>query len=115
MNMYTLTEVNIGIDTGTSIKVGRIDLLAISDDKVIIIDYKTDSNPPTRGSDIPPQYVKQLKFYKSAIQDIYKTSTVLVKILWLENLNFMQVLEDDGGDEGNRTPDPLRAKQMLYP
>ncbi len=20
-----------------------------------------------------------------------------------------------GGDEGNRTPDPLRAKQMLYP
>ena len=36
---------------------GKIDRLAVTDDEVLIVDYKTNRPPPTSSHEVPPAYV----------------------------------------------------------
>ncbi|MES2214984.1 MAG: UvrD-helicase domain-containing protein [Pseudomonadota bacterium] len=81
LEMEVFTEVSVRDKT----QIGRIDLLGISSDKAIIIDYKTDKGPHT---EMPQQYKMQLMFYKSAVQKIYPDHKIEAKVLWLEDLSF---------------------------
>ncbi|WP_316355188.1 UvrD-helicase domain-containing protein [Candidatus Trichorickettsia mobilis] len=85
------TEVNIGVLQDNQTKIGRIDLLSISSDKLIIIDYKSDAHPPMVQHFISTDYINQLNFYRSIMQEIYPRHNVVCKILWLENGSFMTV------------------------
>lgn len=88
LQMQTYTEVSIANKYDGISRIGRVDLLAMSDTKIIIIDYKTDKNTPVDIKKINNQYIEQLKFYKSTLELIYKDHYVEAKILWLENLTF---------------------------
>jgi ATP-dependent helicase/nuclease subunit A len=72
-------------------KIGRIDLLAISNDEVIILDYKTDSHPPTSSDEVNDKYKTQLKFYADSMKKIMPNHKIKAQILWLENLKFMDI------------------------
>jgi ATP-dependent helicase/nuclease subunit A len=72
-------------------KVGRIDLLAIGNEEIIIFDYKTDENPPKNSQEVNKDYIDQINFYKLAISKLYSTKKVKAKILWLENIEFMEL------------------------
>jgi ATP-dependent helicase/nuclease subunit A len=85
------TELNLGIDETTVVKIGRIDLLAISNDKITIIDYKSDLNPAKTKESIPINYIEQLNFYTNIVQKLYPTKAVIRMILWLENGCFMTI------------------------
>ena len=65
----------------------RIDLLKINDSKILIIDYKSDDNPPDKA---PQQYLTQLENYKKAVQKIYPDHQITAKILWIKFLKFNQ-------------------------
>jgi ATP-dependent helicase/nuclease subunit A len=65
--------------------VGRIDLLAISESEVRIIDYKTDASVPKSEKDIPKKYLEQMHRYKTAISKIYPNHKVSAFILWFES------------------------------
>ena len=69
----------------------RIDLLILKGDRVIIIDYKSDRNPPTCVEDIEPGYLLQLEKYQNMVAKLYKTKTVESKIMWLETGQLMSV------------------------
>ena len=83
-------EVTFGLHDGIS-SIGRLDLLAIKDKEIVILDYKTDKSVPVDSSEIPNSYIDQLKNYKMLIEKFYSEYTVLVKILWFENLSYMNV------------------------
>ncbi|MCC8417971.1 MAG: PD-(D/E)XK nuclease family protein [Rickettsia endosymbiont of Bryobia graminum] len=85
------TEVTIGINLDNEPKVGRIDLLAIEEEKITIIDYKSDAHPPKTSDLINESYVDQLNFYRHIIQKLYPDSIVNCKILWLDNGSFMKI------------------------
>jgi len=85
------TEVNIGVSNYENIKIGRIDLLATSQEYVTIIDYKSDRNPPANSHLIPEDYIKQLNFYRRSLRKIYPDHKVICKILWLESSKLMLV------------------------
>jgi len=72
-------------------KIGRLDLLAVNDSEVIIIDYKTDVRVPDNLTEINPNYIDQIEFYKSAIKKLYPDKKIISKILWLENMIFMKL------------------------
>lgn len=82
------TEVNLGL-TEDRVRVGRIDLLAISNDKIIILDYKTDKISSL--NEVPQEYIQQLSFYRKAIGKIYPSREIQTQILWLETLEFMNI------------------------
>lgn len=87
-NQKILTEVNIGVMENNKVKTYRIDLLAINDKQITIIDYKSDINPPLSSKLVPIKYIEQLNSYRLIIQKIYPEYEIMCKILWLENSKF---------------------------
>lgn len=85
------TEASMGYMEDGAFKFGRIDLLAMSETEAIIIDYKSESEPPKNLKDVPELYVNQLNFYAGFIKKAYPNLQVTSKILWLENFSIMEI------------------------
>ena len=75
------TEVSFGYKTDSEIKIGRVDLLIIQKERIIIIDYKSGKSNKEL---IPDTYIKQLRFYKQAFREIYPDKIIDCKIIWLD-------------------------------
>ena len=83
------TEVSFGYKSKSEIKIGRVDLLVICENQIIIVDYKSGNDNSSNTDLVPDSYLEQLKFYKSTFTEIYPDKNINCKILWLEN-GFMQ-------------------------
>jgi ATP-dependent helicase/nuclease subunit A len=70
---------------------GRIDRLAVSADRVLIVDYKTNRPAPTRLADVPPAYVLQLALYRGLLQRLYPSREVAAAILWTDTPALMEI------------------------
>jgi ATP-dependent helicase/nuclease subunit A len=87
----TVTEISIGSMPEKSINLGRIDLMIKTGKQLVIIDYKSDTHPPVDQENVPLGYKDQLFMYRDIIQDIYPSSIVSIKILWLANGVLMDI------------------------
>ena len=84
-NKEVKVEVTLGQDLGTEgTKIGRIDLMLIDANEVIIIDYKSDKHPPKNDKQIPENYQQQLLIYKSMAERIYPSKRIRTMIVWLQ-------------------------------
>jgi ATP-dependent helicase/nuclease subunit A len=63
---------------------GKIDRLAVTDDEVLIVDYKTNRPPPPSLARVPPAYVAQLALYRALLAPIYPGRTVSAALLFTE-------------------------------
>ncbi len=63
---------------------GQVDRLAVTDDEVWIIDYKTNRPPPRAAVDVDRAYVYQMAAYRRALQAIYPRHTVHCVLLWTD-------------------------------
>ena len=63
---------------------GKIDRIAVSGDKVQLIDYKTNVSAPSRQSDIPQPYIAQMALYRALVQPLYPGKTVEAALLFTE-------------------------------
>ncbi|MGB1087696.1 MAG: double-strand break repair helicase AddA, partial [Alphaproteobacteria bacterium] len=61
---------------------GQIDRLAVTAEKVLIVDYKTNRMPPQTAEDVPLIYLKQMAAYRAALRPIYPGKRVLTALLW---------------------------------
>ncbi|MCX8506756.1 MAG: UvrD-helicase domain-containing protein, partial [Alphaproteobacteria bacterium] len=69
----------------------RIDRIIKLGDKIIIIDYKTDRNPPRNVSLVPEKYREQLQIYTALVQRIFPTLGVESYLLWTETSELMHI------------------------
>ena len=63
---------------------GKVDRLAVTDDRVLIIDYKTNRPAPSRVAEVPRAYVAQLALYAQLIKPLYPEKTVTAALLFTE-------------------------------
>ncbi|MBU6339624.1 MAG: UvrD-helicase domain-containing protein [Rickettsiales bacterium] len=77
----TKCEVPIVGNINNQIINGRIDLLVIKNQEILIIDYKTDKKDVINSS-----YIEQLGTYRKLIQNLYQNHQIKTAILWLETL-----------------------------
>lgn len=61
--------------------VGRIDRMAVTPDKVLFVDFKSDASPPPDG-EAPATYRAQTDVYRKALSAIYPDRVVEGYILW---------------------------------
>ena len=80
-----LTEIECSLPLGDYIIRGVIDLLAIYDDRIEIIDYKTDVSKHNHS-----EYVKQLSVYYHAVKEYYNKKTVC-KIYYVSSDEVVEV------------------------
>ena len=75
----SLAEVPVvGLIGGRAIS-GRIDRLVVTDDAVLIVDYKTLRPVPASEAEIPPLYLDQLRAYRAAMAAIYPGRAVQLR------------------------------------
>jgi ATP-dependent helicase/nuclease subunit A len=63
---------------------GQVDRLAVTDDTVWIVDYKTNRPPPRRAESVDAAYVFQMAVYAAALAAIYPRHTIRTVLLWTD-------------------------------
>ncbi|MBB5517497.1 double-strand break repair helicase AddA [Amphiplicatus metriothermophilus] len=70
---------------------GVIDRIAVTEGRVLIVDYKTNRPPPARVEDAPAAYVAQLAAYRALLQEIYPDREISCALLWTYDARLMTV------------------------
>ena len=86
-------EVSVIGKLGSSMSVGRIDRLLVTDHEVLIVDYKTQRPAPTDISMVPEAYLHQLAAYRGALSNIYPDRPVRCALLWTDGPRWMDLSE----------------------
>jgi ATP-dependent helicase/nuclease subunit A len=73
---------------------GRIDRLAVTQDAVLIADFKTDRPPPRSPAEVRPAYVEQVALYRAILMKLYPGKPVRAALVWTEAADFMELSAD---------------------
>ena len=68
---------------------GQVDRLAVLDDEVMVIDYKTNRPPPRELGDVSPAYGRQMAIYRALLRQIYPEKKIRCALLWTEGPRLM--------------------------
>ncbi len=63
---------------------GQIDRLAANADSVLIVDYKTNRQPPRSAEETPLAYLRQMALYREAMRAAFPGRQVKAALLWTE-------------------------------
>lgn len=70
---------------------GQVDRLLVSDEKIWIVDYKTNRPPPSEPKDVPAIYLKQMASYRAVLQQIYPDREIESLLLWTDGPRLMHL------------------------
>ena len=77
---------------GKTVRVsGQIDRLAVTQNTVLIADFKTNRPPPRRIEEVPQAYVRQLALYRAVLKSLYPDMTVRAALIWTEVPDMMEL------------------------
>jgi ATP-dependent helicase/nuclease subunit A len=89
---------------------GQIDRLAVTDDEVLIVDYKTNRPPPGTPDAVAPAYMAQMAAYRAVLSSIYPGRAIRCALLWTEGAHLMELPGDALENALKRTP-PVAKRQ----
>lgn len=70
---------------------GQIDRLAITDEAVLIVDYKTNRPPPPTAEATPTPYLRQMAAYRRLLLGLYSDRPVRCALLWTDGPRLMEL------------------------
>jgi len=77
---------------GKTVRVsGQIDRLAVTQDAVLIADFKTNRPAPRRIEDVPRPYLTQLALYRAVLAKLYPDKPVRCALIWTEVPDLMEL------------------------
>lgn len=80
----SLAEASIAGMIGGQPVGGIIDRMRVTDDEVLIVDYKSNRPPPSTAEATPPQYLTQMAAYRDLATQTFPGRTVKTALLWTE-------------------------------
>ena len=83
----------VGLIGGRALS-GQIDRIVVTDERVLIVDYKTVRPPPDSEEQVAAIYLQQLASYRAALERIYPDRPVTCAILWTEAPRLMPISSD---------------------
>ena len=82
-------EVPLAGRVGDEVISGQVDRLAITDDAVLVVDYKSSRAPPEREAGVPVVYLRQMAAYRAILREIYPDRPVRCALLWTDGPRLM--------------------------
>lgn len=77
---------------GTEVEIsGQIDRLLVEDNRVVIVDYKTNLYPPAAVEEVPLEYRAQLCVYREMLKQIYPGREISAVLLWTAAPALMEI------------------------
>ncbi len=70
---------------------GQVDRLAVTNEAVLIADYKTNRPAPRRVEDVPEAYVTQLALYRAVLAKLYPDRPVRAALVWTDGPDLMEI------------------------
>ena len=70
---------------------GQIDRLVVTENEVLIVDFKTNHAPPSRLEEAPRGYLRQLALYRAVLGRLYPQLPVRAALLWTETTELMEI------------------------
>jgi ATP-dependent helicase/nuclease subunit A len=70
---------------------GQIDRLVVTPREVLIVDFKTNAEPPKSAAEAPAAYLRQLALYRAVLAKLYPQRTVRAALLWTESAEIMEI------------------------
>jgi ATP-dependent helicase/nuclease subunit A len=87
-------EVEIAGRLGGVVISGRIDRLAVTAARVLIVDFKTNRPPPATLEKVPEAYIGQLAVYRAVLSRLYPGRAISAALLWTDSPSLMVIPED---------------------
>jgi ATP-dependent helicase/nuclease subunit A len=97
----TLAEAPLAGRVGDMVIAGQVDRLLVTDEHVLVLDYKTNRPPPRRAEDVPALYLGQMAAYRALLRAVFPNRQVRCALLWTEGPDLMEL------------PDPLLDRATL--
>ena len=63
----------------------------VTDEAVLIVDYKTNRDAPRRPEETPQAYVVQLALYRAALAQLYPGKPVRAALVWTDVPDLMEI------------------------
>jgi ATP-dependent helicase/nuclease subunit A len=73
---------------------GRIDRIAVTDDAVWVIDFKTNRPPPARPEDVAPLYLTQMALYRHGLARVFPQKRIEAALIWTDGPHLMALPPD---------------------
>ncbi len=95
---------------------GQIDRLVVTENEILVVDFKTNQIPPDTAAEAPAAYIRQLALYRAILARLYPQRTIQTALLWTETPEFMEIsapaLDAALASVGDGTAklDPARAR-----
>jgi len=70
---------------------GQIDRLIVTDERILIADYKTNRPPPVRVEDVAEVYLDQMAAYRSLVEAAYPGREVACALVWTDGPRLMEI------------------------
>ena len=70
---------------------GQIDRLVIAEDKILVIDYKTNRPPPQTPEDVSPLYLRQMAVYQALLAEAFPGRAIFCALLWTDGPHLMKL------------------------
>ncbi len=87
----SLGEVPIVARFGERDLSGQIDRVAILDDALLVLDYKTKRPPPMTPEEVAPGYIAQLAAYRAALRLMFPDRALRAAIVWTDGPKLMEI------------------------
>jgi ATP-dependent helicase/nuclease subunit A len=72
---------------------GRVDRLVVEEERVLVVDFKTNRPAPHRIEDADPAYVLQMAVYAAVLAEIFPGRTIEAALVWTDGPKLMPVPE----------------------
>ncbi|MEQ8246609.1 MAG: double-strand break repair helicase AddA [Alphaproteobacteria bacterium] len=89
----SIAEAPVAGMIGENVVSGQVDRLAITDDEVLIVDFKTNRAPPTALEEVPAGYIRQMALYRAVLSRIYPNHAIRSALLWTDSARLMTIPE----------------------
>jgi ATP-dependent helicase/nuclease subunit A len=70
---------------------GRIDRLSLSEEEILIVDFKTNRPPPKSEAEVPTLYATQMSLYRAAAAKVFPNRRIVCGLLWTDGPTLMRL------------------------
>lgn len=70
----------------------QIDRMVVTENEILIVDFKTNRPSPKNVKDVPQIYKKQLKAYQDVMAKIYPNHNIRTALLWTDRADLMEIV-----------------------
>jgi len=87
----SLAEAPVAGVVGDTVVSGQVDRLVVTDNAVLIIDFKTNRDPPETARDIPAGYIRQMAMYVAVLSRVFPHHEIRSALLWTDGPRLMPI------------------------